>query len=167
MKTTRTHQRTFALISAVVIGLALLQGPRAQAGDQEWAVVGKVLTGVVAAHILFGEPEIRTRTVVVHRSPPPVVHVPRPCPPRVAPAPRYHHPRGRAYGQTRKDNRHHCHLHRYHERCDRTRGHAVIRQLSRTRRIYQPRVRGHVAFIQERSNHGHDWVTISTCRSIW
>jgi hypothetical protein len=168
MNAFRKHPRIFGLVSAVVVGLALVAAPRARAGDQEWAVVGKILTGVVAAHILFGEPEIRaTRTVVVHREPVRMVYAPRRCPPRVVVPPRYHHDRGRPYGHMKEEKGRHCRSHQRYERCDRPYGGAVIRQLSRTRRIYQPRVRGHVAFIQVRSHHGHEWATVGECRSIW
>ena len=163
MKTSRNHQKTFALVTAVVVGLALVQAPRARAGDQEWAVVGKVLTGVVAAHILLGEPEIRSRAVVVHREVPrPLVHVSRACSPRAVVK-----PRGRAYGHVKGGAARRCNARYRHDRCGNAGGPALIRQLSRTRRIYQPRVRGHVAFIQERPCHGHDWVTVRKCHSIW
>ena len=36
-----------------------------------------------------------------------------------------------------------------------------------TRRIYQPRIRGHVAYVQRWSSCDNNWVTIGTCESIY
>ncbi len=84
-----------AVIATLVIGLGTLT-PQTQAGDREWAVAGKVLTGVVAASVLSRAldpaPPAATTAVVyqqpVYVAPPPVYYPPptvvyHPAPPQV------------------------------------------------------------------------------------
>ena len=81
------HLRTTTLAVTVLTVAAVLAPPRTWAGDKEWATAGKILTGVVAAHVLLnGLPPARVpvpATVTVVRevrcpAPPLVRHEPRP-----------------------------------------------------------------------------------------
>ena len=82
---TRITMTTLAL--ALTLGAAV---PRAAAGDREWAVAGKVLTGIAAAtvvsRLLDPAPCVGT-TAVVYQQPPVYVVSPPPAPVVVAPAP--------------------------------------------------------------------------------
>lgn len=83
----------------MVLAVAAMLAPRAQAGDREWATAGKVLTGFIAGaaimHALQPQPTcVYTAPPVVYApAPPPVVYAPAPPPPVVyspvvyAPAP--------------------------------------------------------------------------------
>ena len=65
-------------ILAILIAVFFLSGQQMQAGDKEWSVVGKVLTGIFAIKVLD---DITTpKTVVTHHvsSQPVVVHQPQP-----------------------------------------------------------------------------------------
>ena len=58
-------------ILAITLAVFFLSGQQMQAGDKEWSVVGKVLTGIFAIKVLD---DITTqKTVVHHVSPQPVV----------------------------------------------------------------------------------------------
>ncbi len=61
-----------------------------RAGDREWAVAGKVLTGVVAAGVLaeaFRPAPVAPTTAVVYQAPPQVVYAPPPPTVVYVPAP--------------------------------------------------------------------------------
>ncbi|MBT3378711.1 MAG: hypothetical protein HN742_21865 [Lentisphaerae bacterium] len=47
-------KRTIAIVCTGIIAAALLAPQPALAGDSEWATAGKILTGLVAAHVLTG-----------------------------------------------------------------------------------------------------------------
>jgi hypothetical protein len=89
-----------SMLTALVMAGASSQ--RASAGDREWAVAGKVLTGVFAASVIsraFEQPPVYQAPVVYAPAPPPptvvylpapppsVVVVPSPAPVVLAPAP--------------------------------------------------------------------------------
>ena len=58
-------------ILAITLAVFFLSGQQMQAGDKEWSVVGKVLTGIFAIKVLD---DITTpKTVVHHVTPQPVV----------------------------------------------------------------------------------------------
>ncbi|MCF7855721.1 MAG: hypothetical protein K9N51_13050 [Candidatus Pacebacteria bacterium] len=79
MKTFIKHSIAVGLITPLIVGAGLLKAPEAQAGDKEWATVGKILTGVVAANVIFDAlPVHHDRHVVVHHT-------------RIVRAPRRHH----------------------------------------------------------------------------
>jgi hypothetical protein len=105
-----------ATLTAVVMGPL---GIEARAGDREWAVAGKVLTGVVAAGVISRalEPAPCAPTTVVMAAPvmvapPPVVVMPAPVyyrvpppvvvsAPVVVPAPVHYHHVGRPHRRVR------------------------------------------------------------------
>lgn len=123
MKTLKHRKKLAGLGLAALMAFAMITPQQAKAGDQEWAVVGKVLTGVTAAHLLFNvipnrvRPQhrevVHSRTRVIHRAPP--VHTvryvaPAPSPRRVVvdvPLRRVHRPRYSrfAYVQSRRSPR--------------------------------------------------------------
>ena len=75
MKTVVRKSIAATLVAPFVVGAGLMRAPEAQAGDEEWATVGKILTGVVAAHVLIDAlPVHHERRVVVHETR--VVHRP-------------------------------------------------------------------------------------------
>ena len=80
--------RTTPLLLATALGLGAV-APRAMAGDREWAVAGKVLTGLAAASVvsrILDPAPCAGTTAVVYQQPP--VYVVAPPPPVVvAPAP--------------------------------------------------------------------------------
>lgn len=58
-------------ILAITLAVFFLSGQQMQAGDKEWSVVGKVLTGIFAIKVLD---DITTpKTVVHHVNPQPVI----------------------------------------------------------------------------------------------
>lgn len=141
---------------AGVLGLAAAMPPAAAAGDREWSTAGKILTGVVAAHVVtraFVPREGgRCREYVVERprcEPPPtvvrycmpspvVVQVPQPCPPPVV-----------VYAsESAVDD-------------------PIIIPMEGERRIYQPRVHGAQAYVQVWSDFEQRWVTIGKRPSVW
>lgn len=68
--------KTVAVVGLTVLALAASQTDRAMAGDREWAVAGKVLTGVVAAGVIaeaFRPAPVAATTAVVYQAPPPTV----------------------------------------------------------------------------------------------
>ncbi len=82
---TRITMTTLAM--ALTLGAAL---PRASAGDREWAVAGKVLTGIAAATVvsrLLDPAPCAGTTAVVYQQPPVYVVTPPPAPVVLAPAP--------------------------------------------------------------------------------
>jgi len=79
------NTKQVAVVATLALGLGALV-PQTRAGDREWAVAGKVLTGVVAVGVLSRAldpaPRVATTAVVyqqpVHVAPPPVVVSPPP-----------------------------------------------------------------------------------------
>ena len=83
----KTRMTTTTLAMALTLGAAL---PRASAGDREWAVAGKVLTGIAAATVvsrLLDPAPCAGTTAVVYQQPPVYVVTPPPAPVVLAPAP--------------------------------------------------------------------------------
>lgn len=83
--------KTRITFSTLALCMALgAVAPRTLAGDREWAVAGKVLTGIAAAtvvsRLLDPAPCVGT-TAVVYQQPPVYVVNPPPAPVVVAPAP--------------------------------------------------------------------------------
>ncbi|MCF7838489.1 MAG: hypothetical protein K9N49_07645 [Candidatus Marinimicrobia bacterium] len=161
--------RTMQWIGCVALG-ALVGAipPAAQAGQKEWATAGKILTGVVAYQALQGvlspsHTERVTTTTVVHhpapvyrarsvrtttyrtrRAPLPYRHHPVPAPgycPSPAPPVVIHH----SYPPPAP----------------------ITVYQSGHRRLYQPAVPGHPAFVQQWSPWENRWVTIQDHPSIW
>jgi hypothetical protein len=123
MKTLNTRHKVVGLGLAALLAVAAFTPQQAKAGDQEWAVVGKVLTGITAAHLLFNILPGRTRH---HREavqapvrrvvrPAPVrrvtyvVPAPPPRPVRVAPYKRVYHPRKSRFAYVQVRNSIHEH----------------------------------------------------------
>lgn len=182
-----------AVLTALALTIAGLTPQPAQAGDEEWATAGKILTGVVAGHILtHGLPTTSRRHVTVHETRVIRSHrrsVPRRCRPVWRPASRsrlsivvkidghdkHHHGRGckpHRYERGSKGHRghdrhghvkkHSRHPHRDFDGC----GHIIHRVVPR-KRLYQPRVHGHPAFIQVRRGRSGDWKNVRKHPSIW
>ena len=146
---------------AGVLGLAAGMPQAAMAGDREWSAAGKILTGVVAAHVVTRVFAARDggggggcREYVVERprcEPPPTVvryYVPAqpvvvqaapPCPPPpvvvCAPESAIEDP--------------------------------IIVPMEGERRIYQPRIHGAQAYVQVWSDFEQRWVTIGKRPSVW
>lgn len=80
-----------SILAVTTLAVVVSSATPAQAGDREWAVAGKVLTGVVAAGVIaeaFRPAPVVATTAVVYQTPPPTV-IYTPPPPTVvyAPAP--------------------------------------------------------------------------------
>jgi hypothetical protein len=73
--------RTTPLLLAMALGLGAM-APRAMAGDREWAVAGKVLTGLAAASVVSRilDPAPCAGTTAVVYQHPPVYVVAQPAP---------------------------------------------------------------------------------------
>jgi len=153
------------------VALAATSSPRAAAGDEEWATAGKILTGVVITHLLTnGLPYDAT----VSGSYTTVSSCRREI---------RTHAGGDSYWRSsscrrlHRDSSRHPALrrphHSGHSKWDIGPKHgspacgAVIHQVDRHTRLYQPRVHDHPAFIQKRPFHGHPWVTVREHPSIW
>ena len=175
------------LLFTLIVSFGLLLTSReTHAGDRDWATAGKILTGVIAADILVNHqpvwPQQRQQNSVstfriVKDPPPPPFYSPRqieisdyelspqpavipatppaeipPQPAAVPATPREEIPpqiatSGTAAAATEEP--------------------AVIHQLSPLKRIYQPRIQGHQAYVQERVSPNHPWVTVENYPSIW
>jgi len=154
---------TLTLILAV--GLALPSPARA--GDKEWARAGKVLTGLVVVGAL---------TQAIHAAPPPPVCVMERTVfvgPPVTWAPRYDAgPAGYDQNWTLTYETRYFQGRRM-ERCPRVRGRhghpprEIVLPYGHGRRLYQPGVRGHQAFIQQWSPRDGRWVVIGGHPSLW
>ena len=173
-----------AIICVGVMVLALGLPTRSYAGNKEWATAGKILTGVVAAHVLVnGFPvQVGRRPTVVQRT---IIREYRTPNCRVEqyssrysiPRSRYHRSsyyesRGRRHqpkrhysGRRPKDGGSHQPKHHYSGRRPKDGG--VTIWVSGNKRVYQPRVKGHDAFVQKRSFSGHPWVSVKKHPSIW
>jgi len=177
---------TATLLTVLVTG-ALLQPQAAYAGDKEWATAGKILAGVTALHVFTKGFPIRSsqrHTTVIRktvtrshgRSRHGYKSLPIPkCTPRRRPS--YHH-RGRYEMNSRVYKHPHTSTHRYEVYSsvpDLTDGEytlhftheSVYMDISKYERIYQPRIRGAVAYLQKRHHGSSSWTTKSTHPSIW
>ena len=169
-QTMKTYTRIMTPIIALAIVAAFCCIPQtAEAGDKEWAVAGKILTGLVVldaltdnnhryygsryANVRYEQPErtyrrnrnqsTRTRTTTYRRQ--------------------------RSNWRNRYDSRR-VNTSRpvYRSETYECRTDPVIRYIEcGTRRIYQPRIRGHVAYVQRWSSCDNNWVTVGTCESIY
>ncbi|MDP6450513.1 MAG: hypothetical protein QF773_06830 [Lentisphaeria bacterium] len=166
--------KTYTRIMTPIITLAIVAAfccipQTAGAGDKEWATAGKILTGLVVldaltdanhryygkrhANVRYERPQqtyrrnhssgTTTRTTTYKRQ-------------RSNWRNRYDSPRVNTRWPVYRTETYEC-------RTD-----PVIRYVEYgTRRIYQPRIRGHVAYVQRWSSCDNNWVTIGTCESIY
>ena len=117
-----------------------------QAGQREWATAGKILTGVFIGGLLTERvaPRPVYREVVYERP----VHYRTVTVTRTVVVPR-------------------------ESPCEplwvteRVNPQPVIRYLNDGRRLFQPPVHGHSAYVQVWSEVSHEWVSIQECASIW
>jgi len=182
-------KNTLTLTLIASCGL-LLASRDIHAGDRDWATAGKILTGVVAADVLVNhlpawqqqrQPNSVNTSRIVKDPPPPPFYCPRqydvsdyelspqpaviPAPPSAAvplpstavPATPQEEipPQVAAAGSTAAAS------------AAAPEEPAVIHQLSPVKRIYQPRIQGHQAYVQERVSPNHPWVTVENYPSIW
>jgi hypothetical protein len=146
-------------LAGLMMAAAAMPGA-AQAGQREWATAGKILTGVVVGGVVLNatrsrpverevvyERPVYRHPLVRHGTPPRCeTQVVRYCPPpqvvRYCPPPRVI----------------------VEERvCQEP----IVSYLSDGRRLYQPRVHGHTAYLQIWSEVNGDWVSIKEYPSIW
>lgn len=166
--------KTYTRIMTPIITLAIIAAfccmPRtAEAGDKEWAAAGKILTGLVVLDALTGANHryYGKRYANVRYEQPQQAY-------------RRNHNRGATVRTTTYRRQRSNWRDRYDSPRVNTRWPAyrtetyecrtdpVIRYIeSGTRRIYQPRIRGHVAYVQRWSSCDNNWVTIGTCESIY
>ena len=150
-------------IITAILAICFMNPSTMYGGDKEWAVAGKILTGVVAANVI-GDLFVSDRYVEVKR-------------------PRYNRrknnncrPKRRYY----KDNTYSTDItwRRSHEYRQRSRAKKrykktwkcadpIIVHIEKGRRIYQPRVKGATAYLQVYSDVCNEWVNIEEYPSIW
>lgn len=159
-----------SLTAAALILVGTLGIPqKARAGDHEWSTAGKILTGLVAFQVLGGiikhEQGIHRRTAVsqsrsIYNSTP--RRTPRHCRPAIdwRPAPRSVHQRPCPRTRT-------IIVEKTCRPVVRHRSKPIIVKLEDGRRLYQPRVHGHKAFLQVFSEVSGEWVSIREYPSIW
>ncbi len=153
--------KTVSWSLGVAVSVAMALPAPLRAGDKEWARVGKVLTGLAAVGAV---------AYAVRPPPPPSVYVP--CYPsaserviyverepviireRVAVVLPSTPSRRWGYSEWGRSS---CE--------DGTR--EIVIQTEPGRRLYQPAVRGHIAFVQEWDSCRREWVTKGSHPSIW
>ena len=153
---------TLAITAAVVAAMVAPQV--AQAGNKEWATAGKILAGAAVIHVLTDNGGSHHREVIVER--------------RYDYSPRYSSRYSRD-SQCRTPQRYERHVrHRAsspprdycgtcrHERSACSCGPVVI-DIGDSKRLFQPRIRGHVSYLQVWDSCRRDWRTIGTRDSIW
>ena len=165
------NQRLTLAITA--LGVAVMVAPQAaQAGNKQWATAGKVLTGVAVAHVLTGGGGRHHQSVHISRPYQSVSHsythyerAPRRASQCRTPR-RYGH-QDRSHTRYRSSHRQQavCHTCR-HPRSACECGPVII-SIGDSERIYQPRIRGHVAYVQVWESCRRDWRTVRSCDSIW
>ncbi len=143
------------MVAAGVAGLMMatssLPGGTAQAGQREWATAGKILTGVVIGGAVLNACNPRaSRTEIVYER---QVYRPQPAyqfrgPPRCEP------PVMRSCPPPRYQPAPVCRE-------------PIVRYMADGRRLYQPPVHGHAAFIQVWSEVQDEWVSVKEHPSIW
>jgi hypothetical protein len=123
----------------------------AQAGQREWATAGKILTGVVVGGVIMDAARSRPvqREIVYER---PVYR--HPVVQRRYMAPRCEAPVVRYCPPPRIEREPVCQE-------------PITLHLGEGRRLFQPRVHGHTAYIQVWSELNGDWVSIKEYPSIW
>lgn len=166
----KTYTRIMTPIITLAIVAAFCCMPRtAEAGDKEWAAAGKILTGLVVLDALTGANHRyygKRYTNVCYEQP------------------QQAYRRKHNWGTTARTTTYRRQRSNWRDRYDsprvntrwpayRTEAYGcrtdpVIRYTEYgTRRIYQPRIRGHVAYVQRWSSCDNNWVTIGTCESIY
>ena len=148
------------IAAATTAAMVSVSTNQAHAGQKEWATAGKILTGVVAATVIHQA--IQPQVVHVRHAPPPqhrsrVTHV------RTT----YRHPPsygGTHYRRTTTTRR----VTTYYRPAPVPicRGPVII-QLDRHTRLYQSRVYGHTAWVQNWCPHTRTWVSVRHHPSIW
>lgn len=165
-------------VVAVALGIGVGLPQQATAGRRERDTAIKILTGAAVVSAMHqaarrlpppplppSPPLPRVRhTVTVqassrHSAPRYTQHQTRHSAPRYTP----HQTRQPSYRGRSSDRSPHYHRgsHRpvYHP--------PIIRLIDGRTRLYQPGIRGHQAFLQERCPHSGDWVTVGVHPSVW
>lgn len=175
-----------AVLGLVGVMQSTVLTPQAHAGQDEWATAGKIMAGFIGAHAISDLRQPRTSyhstTVVRHYDTAPAgtsiwyggcVRNTRRYHPR-GHVRRHHNtvvivdnhcPRTSHHGCSHGSSHHGGGYHEYHEVTFIDGG--VVRYVDSCTRIWQPRVRGHVAFIEERPFRGHPWIRGKKHPSIW
>ena len=156
------HKTTLCILTFTVAAICFSPS-QTQAGDQEWATAGKILTGLFAFNVLndaVHHSRDHSVTEVVYHRP-----KYRQCKPRKR---HYKHTyrkkkiRSRDYNRT--NSRHSSRVIRTYEKdCD----DPVTVYIENDRRIYQPRIKGAIAYLQVYNGECDQWVTIEEYPSIW
>ena len=153
---------TLAITAAVVAAMVVPQA--AQAGDREWATAGKILAGAAVVTVLSNSGGGRHEEVYVERryeySPRYTSHYSRVSECRTPPRyERHYRSRPSSYEADFCDTCRHA-----RSACECA---PVIVDLGDCKRLYQPRIRGHVSYLQVWDSCRREWNTIRTCESIW
>ncbi len=166
----KTYTRITTPIIALAIIVALCCIPRtAEAGDKEWAAAGKILTGLVVLDALTGTTHRHYgnhyANVRYERPQQKYRRNYNPCIKTRATTYRWQRSNWRDRYDSRSVN---TRWPGYRTETYECRTDPVIRYIGcGTRRIYQPRIRGHVAYVQRWSSCENSWETIGTCKSIY
>lgn len=160
----KKNAMTLALTAALVVTMVTPQV--ATAGNKEWATAGKILAGVTAYHVLSDggrghHQSVRVEEHYTYRD----THRP----------PSYPVYYGSSYGcGSPRSYQYSSVSHYYEDLCGGCRHPRpsctcgpVIIQISECRRLYQPRIRGHVSYLQEWDECRREWCTIGIRDSIW
>lgn len=137
---------SIALAVCLGMGLTLLPSG-AYAGDKEWATAGKILTGAAVLGALHHHVQPRhNHRIVEHRRP-------------------NLHSRYKRW--TSRRSNHHRRPSAVHPAAVTACTDPIIVNLSSGKRLYQPRIKGHVAYVQKWSACDSGWTTIGYRASIW
>ena len=138
-------------MAGLMMATAGLPGGTAQAGQREWATAGKILTGVVIGGAVLNSCTPRaTHTRIVYERP---VYRPQPAY-YFSDPPRCERPVMRSCPPPRFEPAPECRE-------------PIIRYMADGRRLYQPPMHGHPAFIQVWSEVKDEWVSVKEHPSIW
>lgn len=138
-------------MAGLMMATAGLPGGTAQAGQREWATAGKILTGVVIGGAVLNSCTPRaTHTRIVYERP---VYRPQPTY-YFSDPPRCERPVMRSCPPPRFEPAPECRE-------------PIIRYMADGRRLYQPPMHGHPAFIQVWSEVKDEWVSVKEHPSIW
>lgn len=170
MKTNKIRLKVNPMFFTVCLLTAMLLLPAAAPASQKgWATVGKVLTGLTAANILLEatasshqcRPRLARSEIIHHYYPASEVVIYEHT---VIHRPSVVNTHIQTTGRKPYSRHYHPYSHRYHRPAPVCRG-PIIRYQGRSRRIVQPRIRGHIAELQVYRRGA--WITISTHPSIW
>ncbi|MFT5239416.1 MAG: hypothetical protein ACI9X0_000376 [Kiritimatiellia bacterium] len=158
------------LILAAAVTTQMVATPMAQAGDSEWATAGKILAGAAALHVFSGDRHHNDVYVEQHAYRSRGHHQPRlyssgsSCGTsrRVTTYTSRYNSHDRSHRRVRENRCDTCNHLRSQCSCG-----PVVISLCKDRRVYQPRIRGHIAYIQEWRSCDNRWTTVRTCASIW